>query len=567
VAPHGSRHLNPCGVTKVETATSTTPYSGWCDHPPVSAVLGDSMARMVQADDDVVRLSFIGSIVRRRWRLLAVLALCGALAGYGASWLVSPGYVATSKVLLQDAANEEALLTEVQIAISQVVLDRTATGLGMAGGIELRGDVTAAVVDGNVIQVSGVAPTQELALALTDRVTAEYVAFSTELVNDTTNAATTVLQDRRETVVGRIDDTAARIAELQGSPLLAQDTPEGARVRAELDQLGRVLNDANLELDDIDGREVEAEAESAASRSAIGVLEPAVPGGAADPTPVQLAAGGGVLFALLGLFALIAATRTDRRLRGPDEIATALGAPLLASVDVLVAPGHPAHGAGPGGRRPSVPARLAALFRDDAGWDADGSVPVDRSSEAVRYRRALTRLRRGSGANLRVLVLVPEDDPVALAAVGPLAAAASADGALVTVVTDRADLGEIVAVAARRTPHDGRLVTVRDTTRADPRAPGAELSVVDVAIARPTVPENPGAHGVIVVTSAGTRTAWELVGVAGACVDAGHPVLGVLVVSAVPAAGPGENPPPDAPEPVAHLNGSRPNGTMTAGSV
>lgn len=540
------------------------------------------MARMVQADDDVVRLTFVGALVSRRWRLLLVLAAVGALAGYGASWLLSPGYVATSKVLLQDAANEEALLTEVQIATSQVVLDRAAAGLGTGTGIELRDAVRAGVLDGNVIAISGVAPTQAQAQALTDRVTAEYVTFSTQLVLDTTDAAAEMLQGRRETLVQRIDDTEARIAQLQGSAPLAQDSAEGARARAELDRLGRVLNDANVELDEIDGREVQAEAESAASRSAVGVLEPAVPGGAADPTPVQLSAGGGVLFALLGLFALVTATRTDRRLRSPDDLATALGAPLLGSVDVPVRPGDPAPAAGAPGGRPSMAARVTALLRDDAGWEADGPAP-DRSSESVRYRRVVTRLRRGSGTSLRVLVLVPDDDPVALAAVGPLAAAAAEDGSPVTVVTDRADLSEIVRASARRVLHDGRRVTVRNPPTDAPPTPGTELSVADVALARPTVPEHPAAHGVLVVTSARNRTAWEFVGIAGACVDAGHPVLGVLVVSPVPAPDTeeaGDDPDPDPepdpqlrlhlqpePEPVpaAQLNGARRNGTMTAG--
>ena len=46
--------------------------------------------------DDVVRLSVIGQIVRRRWRLLAVIAAVGALLGVGASMLFSPGYESAS---------------------------------------------------------------------------------------------------------------------------------------------------------------------------------------------------------------------------------------------------------------------------------------------------------------------------------------------------------------------------------------------------------------------------------------------------------------------------------------
>jgi hypothetical protein len=53
---------------------------------------------------------------------------------------------------------------------------------------------------------------------------------------------------------------------------------------------------------------------------------------------------------------------------------------------------------------------------------------------------------------------------------------------------------------------------------------------------------------VVAVVSAGTRTGWELVGIAEACTDAGHEVLGVVVTHLTkPAA---DEPRPEAvPEP------------------
>lgn len=482
------------------------------------------MAGTGSHEDDVLRLSFIGGIARRRWRLLAVLAVLGGLLGFGASPLLSPGHVAASKVLLQDVADEEELLTEVQIAMSQVVLDRTATGLGWASGADLRDAVTAEVLEGNVIRITGTAPTQERAVQLADRVTAEYIAFSDQILDDATSGATAVLQDRRATVVERIEATGGEIAELQRSPLVGVDSPEGARVRAELDQLGGFLNDANAELDELDGRAAESTAENEAARGAIGVLEPAIPGGAATPSVVHLVAGGTVLLPLLGMFALVATLRTDGRLRDADEIGSALGAPVLARVDVRT---------GPEDTRPAVRRtpleRLTGLLRDDAVWDA-GSPGTGPSAESVRYRRALSRLRRSPEGSVRLVVLVPADDAVAHRAVAALATAAVGTGQPVTVVTDVPDLRTATRAAASALPGPGT-VSVRDSAlRASP-VPGIELTLVEVDATRPAVPESRRARGAIVVTTVGTRTSWELVGLTEACADAGHEMLGVVVVS------------------------------------
>ncbi len=46
----------------------------------------------------------------------------------------------------------------------------------------------------------------------------------------------------------------------------------------------------------------------------------------------------------------------------------------------------------------------------------------------------------------------------------------------------------------------------------------------------PDVPDVADTTGVVLVTTAGTRTAWELVGLTNACVDAGHRVLGTVIV-------------------------------------
>ncbi|MDQ3886194.1 MAG: polysaccharide biosynthesis protein, partial [Actinomycetota bacterium] len=226
--------------------------------------------------DDVVRLSVIGQIVRRRRRLLAVLAVVGALLGVGASLLFSPGYESVSSVLVQGPRDEEELLTEAQIAMSSAVLDRTAAALGWdVTGAELRGSASAEVAEGNIIKIRGSAKSPERAQQLTDQVTQEYLRFSTQLVSGATAASDQVLQERRKTLQQRVAEVNRRIAELQGSAGLAAPTIEGAQARSELERLRTTLADAMAELDDINGREQEADAEAAFSRASIVIMEPA----------------------------------------------------------------------------------------------------------------------------------------------------------------------------------------------------------------------------------------------------------------------------------------------------
>ncbi|MDP8927022.1 MAG: exopolysaccharide biosynthesis protein, partial [Actinomycetota bacterium] len=293
--------------------------------------------------DDVVRLSVVGQIVRRRWRLLTALAAVGALLGVGASLLFSPGYESASKVLLQGPREEEEVVTEAQIAMSSVVLDRTAAALGWdVTGAELRDSVTAEALDGNVIEIRGTAESPDRAQQLTDRAAQEYVAFSTQLVTGATDASAQALQERRETLQQRVAETNRRIAELEGSAAPGAPTVEGAEAGAELKRLRRTLADAMAELDDLDEREQEAKAEAAFSRAGIVVMEPAVrPSSPAEPTLVQFIAGGTVLFFLLGVVAHLVAARADRRLRSASEIAAALGSPVVGSADVPDIPDGP----------------------------------------------------------------------------------------------------------------------------------------------------------------------------------------------------------------------------------
>ncbi|MFI1562262.1 Wzz/FepE/Etk N-terminal domain-containing protein [Streptomyces sp. NPDC020490] len=424
-------------------------------------------------NDDTIRLVTIGRILGRRWRLLAVLAVVGALVGYGTSVLVfPPRYTASASVLLPGLWEERELLTQVDIATSSAVVDRAAATLGWKGvsGVELRDRVSAKAADGNIIKISGTADTPERAQRLSDQMAQQFVTFATRITNGSTapEAATGT-----EALRKKVTETNRRITELADAADPGR-TVESVQARTELEKLRTALQDAMKKLD---------EADPATDKAAMVVMGPAArPTGEAPPTRTQLVVAGALVFFLLAVIGHLVAARTSRRLRAEPEIAAALGSALLGTVDV------------PGERRAYRPektgtrARIRRLLGTDTRWEMPAPQWSGEADRQIRYRRVCARLRDRLPAPRRLLVVVPEGDEVARRAAGQLVAEAGNDPL---------------------------------------------LRVAEVSVDRPIVPDRETESGALVVLSAGSRTAEELTGIAGACADGGHEVVGVVVAGTV----------------------------------
>jgi capsular polysaccharide biosynthesis protein len=487
--------------------------------------------------DDVVHLSLIGQIARRRWRLLLALAALGAVLGATASLMWPPAYESSSRVLLQgdpDTLGKDRLLSEAQIAMSLLVLDRATAGLRWGvDGVAVRDSVTAAVADGNVIEIKAKADSPDRARQLAERVTQQYIAFSSEILTKSASASSEVLTPRKDGLLKQIADMNRRISVLQGS--VGAANAQGTAAEAELQQLTNNRTDAVKELNDLDGQIAKAQAQTAATRNNYSVIEPPVaPLASLPPTRLELVAGGSALAAALGVLVLVAVRQSDRRLRRGSDIAAALGAPVLGTVeapaDVAVASltNGSLNGRDAGDRR-----ALQRLLRNAAPRDvAQITESTDQSLEYLRYRRVLARLRGAPQESVRLLIVVVDDDVLAFRAVGRLAIAAAVDGRPVSVVTSSPQLAETVKDFLAASRPDPAPINVEVSTSTDHArsAPAAVLSVVPVSAARPTVPDSVDVSGVLVVVTSGTRTAWELLAIAEACQDAGHPVAGVLMV-------------------------------------
>ncbi|MGW6920062.1 Wzz/FepE/Etk N-terminal domain-containing protein [Streptomyces sp. NPDC054950] len=422
--------------------------------------------------DDTIRLVTIGRIIRRRRRLLTILVVVGALVGYGTSLLFPPRYTTSASVLLPGAWEERELVTQAEIATSSVVLDRVAATLDRPGvsGSELRDRVSAKAADGNIIKISGTADTPERAQRLSDQVAQQFVTFAAQITGDSTDPEAAAPEALRQMVV----QTSRRITELADEAGPGQ-TVESVQTRTELSKLRTALQEAINKLDQTD---------PAATQANMVVMGPAArPAGEAPPTRIQLIVAGALLFFLLAVIGHLTAARMSRRLRTEPEIAAALGSTLLGTVDV---PGErPAHRPESHGSR----ARIRRLLGVDVRWDVPApQTSGDEASRQIRYRRVCARVRDRLPAPRRLLVVVPDGDEIARRAAGQLVAEAESDPL---------------------------------------------LRVVEVSVSQPMVPDRDNESGALVVLSAGSWTAGELAGIADACADAKHEVVGIILAGTV----------------------------------
>lgn len=425
-------------------------------------------------NEDTIRLVTIGRILRRRWRLLAVLAVVGALFGYGTSVLVfPPRYTASAPVLLPGVWEERELLTQVDIATSLTVVDRTADALHWSdvSRSELQDHVSAAVGGGNIITISGTADTPERAQRLADGVAQQFVQFAAQVAGSGADASVAA---QTEALRQQVADTNRRISDLAKAADPGQ-TVESVQSRTALENLRTSLEAAMKKLE---------EADPSTNKSGMVVMGQAPrPTGEVPPTRIQLIVGGALVFFLLAVVGHLVAARMNRRLRTEPEIAAALGSTPLGAVDVSGE--WPAHGPQDVGRR----ARIRRLLGADTPWNVpDLRNSGDESGRRLRYRRVCARLREQLPVPRRLLVVVPDGDEIARRAAGQLLAEAKND---------------------------------------------PQLRVVEVSVDRPIVPDRESENGAVVVLSANSWTAEELAGIAEACADGRHEVVGVVVAEPV----------------------------------
>lgn len=275
-----------------------------------------------------------------RFRIVAAAAiLVGAALGGGVAALRPPLYTSVSMVLLPSSTNVDGEpvvrdpLTEERVASSDLVLGPAGANVTPPlSADEMRERVEIEASTNDVITIEASAPTPQLAEALANAVSEAEIAYVAGAASALGVAEGQALADRRQTLAESLRAVVreiSRTTELRGTAVPGSDDAKSASVA--LAQLTAQQSELLLQVDELNDRQEAGAGRPAATAVEIQGASPATRPRAVVHFTVHAAAGAAL--ALLAVVVLVATLmRKNRRLRLRDEIADAIGSPVVASV-------------------------------------------------------------------------------------------------------------------------------------------------------------------------------------------------------------------------------------------
>lgn len=463
------------------------------------------------------------SALRRRKRVLFGAAALGLALGTAYVVLEPPPLTSSALVLLPtpalaDSSNSDTN-TQVRIATSASLLERAGQSVNPVlppRTVEKMIEVTAPT--NQLLQIDATSTNGAEAQALAQTVADGYVNYVRDTAREVTSAALADLTNRRDQLEDQLADVRKEITDtstrLKALDPTSPEADEESRLRADL-----TAEEANLvlQLDRVTDKIAEG-VPVGTSASGTLVVQPATAATGPETWLRMLVWGPIAALAslLVAVVLLLAGARRDPRIRLRDDIADAVGSPVLAAIR-------------------SQPQRSVA------GWstllEAYAATPVE--SWALRQvLRGLVPADRRSQSRPTGRVDHPQTlTVVSLAgdnrglAIGPQLAAFAASLGIVTRLVPT--IGHVRAPnlwAACSADRDGAArpnLLVGPARSADP----VDLTVFLVVVERvhPYLGDTPGTEATLLAVGAATATDQELARVTVAVDDAGRRIDGVVV--------------------------------------
>jgi capsular polysaccharide biosynthesis protein len=409
--------------------------------------------------------------------------------------------------------------TEIIIATSTSVL--AAAGTSVSPPIEpaaLKRQVEVTALSEDVLQVQVSAATGSDAKRLANALASDFIGYLAETGTQSSGTVLAELQKENAQLTkqilslqSQIDTVAGRLAtERSSSPAGQQDASLLGTLRSEQEEVALQLNDVNSQI-------VTAQLTNEATTSATQILQRAVIVSTSETRVPIFAAGGAGAGLLIGCLAAVASSQRDRRLRLRDELAGAIGVPVVASISAW--------------RCSSAKdwRKLVERYQPS---------PVD----SWNVRRVLQRTGTG-GMRPKIVVVALADDAGAIAAGVQLGRAAAEAGLEVALV-----IGDHPSLALLRTACSLPSVAgstagshVYEPTHTKPEFSGMRLtlSVIVIDAERPEFPPTDATYfsaeaTCFLAVSSGFATAEALARAALAASDAGSPIEAIVVVNPEP---------------------------------
>jgi capsular polysaccharide biosynthesis protein len=465
-------------------------------------------------------------VVRRHWRTVAVFALAGVLAAAAYEVLRPPTYHATSLVLLpgsqstgtsaSSGPSRNGVTTDGRIATSAAVLapaGRTVDAkLSLA---ELQSRVTTSTAASGVLGVTATGSSPAQAEALANAVANQLVQFVTTSGTGSSAAELAGLQAQESQLESQIADVQKEIdAARQRQTAVGPTSTPGQQAAALVGQLTSEQTTLELQLDSVKSQVGQTKQDVASANQGTVVIQKATTAEGRSVFSRALIVIAGLLAGLfVGGLVVLAVRRRDPRLWTRDELAAAVGSPVVLSLE--------------------APAR-----RTTKEWAALLARHQPTPQEEWNVRRALRELGAGEGGVADLLAVSLDGDVPGLVQVVKVAVAAAGSGLrteLAMVAADDAAAGLEAACGwfgtGGQDPRRG-LVVYRGLPQ--PSGSEADLRVLAV-VADPAEPVLPtfqlGTAVAVLSVSSGYASTDPLARVAIAAADAGAPLRGVLVAN------------------------------------
>jgi capsular polysaccharide biosynthesis protein len=466
------------------------------------------------------------STLRRHRRVLAIAALVGLVAGGAYALVPAPPLTSTTLVLLPIPAVAESgssdIETQVQVALSSTVLERA--GQAVVPALTARSVKKMVAVSGPTNQLLRIEATSRKAAqaqAVSQAVAESYVGYVSKTEREVTEAALADLTVRRQELQQQIGQLQDEInASTQRQRAVKSDSPEGRKEGRLFADLLTEQADLSVQLDKVKDKIAVGGDVSSTSTSGTTVLQ-----NASEPTglPPLLrlliwAPLGAVAFTILTSIVLLVAARQDPRVRLRDEIADAVGSPVLGAVR-------------------SMPQQSIA------GWatllETYEATPVESWAFRQVLRGALPddlkhqhRVPGKIDHPQSVSIVSLTSDKRGLAIAPQLAAFASSVGITTHLVTAVGHQGETTLWAENGNGMGGAQPIRPGLYVGDmPDGTTVDLSIYAVVLDRgqPRLVDVPVSEATILAVAAGTATEQELARVAIAVDDAGRHIDGIVV--------------------------------------
>ncbi len=355
-------------------------------------------------------------LLHRFWRTLAVIALLGAALGVIYQVLRPAGYQATSLVLLPAAQSGSAtastkatpgndITTDGRIATSSAVLLPAGQSVDRSLSLEaLQKQVTTFDAATGVLGITATSSTAHDAVALADAVANRLVAFVTTNGLTESSSELTSLQGQSNQLNRQISDVQAELGAAKQRLTADASTPQTASQLALVGTLTTELSTLTLRLDSVKSQISQVKVRQISANEGTEVIQHAVSASSHWLRSSLIKVGAGALAGLLiGSVVILVWYRRDPRPMTRDELAEALGTPVLLSLAVSA--------------RRSTKDWIAFLQRYQVG-----------AAEQWSVRRTLRELRVSDGGESNLVLLTFAGDPAGVTQAAQVALAAVTSG-------------------------------------------------------------------------------------------------------------------------------------------